>query len=127
MDLLTRPRRKRRLPRVPRFTTVQEFIENSADRCQKALRGLMLDGALRRSEVVSLTFGFPPPTSSRRGGRGFGTIMRVASWRSPTRADLRPYLDWSRYEEADGVLTRRAAVHPAAPRCPKLECVFRPR
>ena len=54
MDLLTRPRRKRRLPRVPRFTKAQEFIENSADRRQKALLALLLYGALRRSEVMSL-------------------------------------------------------------------------
>jgi integrase/recombinase XerC len=54
IDVLTRPKRKRRLPRVPKFTKGQEFIENSADRRQKALLALLLYGALRRSEVVSL-------------------------------------------------------------------------
>ena len=54
MDLLTRPRRKRRLPRVPRFTTLEELMARTADRRQRAILALMAYGALRRSEVVAL-------------------------------------------------------------------------
>jgi integrase/recombinase XerD len=57
LDLLTRPRRKARLPRVPRWTKVEEWIQRSTNRREQALLALMAYGGLRRSEIVSLDVG----------------------------------------------------------------------
>ena len=50
LDLLTRPQRKARVPRVPRWATIEQIIEQAVDRREKALRALMAYGGLRRSE-----------------------------------------------------------------------------
>jgi integrase/recombinase XerC len=57
LDLLTRPQRKARLPRVPRWTTIEQIIGQAADRREKAILALMAYGGLRRSEVVGLNVG----------------------------------------------------------------------
>src|SRR5262249_28479140 len=57
LDLLTRPRRKARLPHVPRWATVEQLVAESPDRRQQAILVLMAYGGLRRSEIVALDVG----------------------------------------------------------------------
>jgi site-specific recombinase XerD len=57
LDCLTRPQRKARVPRVPRWATIEQIIEEAAGRREKAILGLMAYGGLRRSEVVGLNVG----------------------------------------------------------------------
>jgi integrase/recombinase XerC len=57
VDALTRPRRKGRLPRVPRWETVERLLEECTDLREKALVALMCYGGLRRSEIVALDVG----------------------------------------------------------------------
>src|SRR5260370_488599 len=54
VDVLTRPRRKARLPRVPRWETVASVLQQCTDPREKALVALMCVGALRRSEIIAL-------------------------------------------------------------------------
>ena len=42
VDALTRPRRKARLPRVPRWDTLERLLEHCTDRREKSLLALML-------------------------------------------------------------------------------------
>jgi len=53
LDLLTRPRRRARLPLVPRWETVEAVLRLS-DLRERALVSLMAYGGLRRSEIVAL-------------------------------------------------------------------------
>src|SRR5260370_42492798 len=57
IDVLTRPRRKARLPRVPRWETVELLLKDCTDPRDKALVALMCYGCLRRAGIVSLSFG----------------------------------------------------------------------
>src|SRR5262247_1537707 len=57
LDLLTRPRRKARLPRVPRWDTIEKLLAESSDPRERAIVALMAYGGLRRSEVVALNIG----------------------------------------------------------------------
>jgi hypothetical protein len=52
VDVLTRPRRKARLPRVPRWETVESVLQQCTDVREKALVALMCFGGLRRSDIV---------------------------------------------------------------------------
>lgn len=57
LDQLTRPRRKRRLPAVPRWEAVEELIARCSRPRDRAILALLAYGGLRRSEVVSLDVG----------------------------------------------------------------------
>ena len=57
LDLITRPRRKARLPRVPRWETVERLLAESCTPRERAIVALMAYGGLRRSEVVALDVG----------------------------------------------------------------------
>jgi integrase/recombinase XerC len=66
VDVLTRPRRKSRLPHVPRWDAVEALL-TQADRREKALLALMAYGGLRRSEIVALNIGdFAPELGLRK-------------------------------------------------------------
>jgi len=104
IDMLTRPKRKRRLPRVPKFTKGQEFIENSADRRQKALLALMLYGALRRSEVVSLNVDDFVADFGLRRVKGKGD-----------KEDAVPLPDAARRIVAEYLLRERRSAQPGDP------------
>ena len=61
VDALTRPRRKARLPRVPRWETVEVLLKDCTDPRDKALVALMCYGGLRRAEIVALDVGMSRP------------------------------------------------------------------
>ncbi len=72
VDVLTRPRRKARLPRVPRWETVELLLKQCTDPREKALVALMCFGGLRRSEIVALDVGDVAPGLGLRRVRGKG-------------------------------------------------------
>jgi integrase/recombinase XerC len=72
LDLITRPRRKARLPRVPRWETVQRLLAESCDQRERAIVALMAYGGLRRSEVVALDVDDYAPEFGLRRVRGKG-------------------------------------------------------
>ncbi len=72
VDVLTRPRRKARLPRVPRWETVERLLKECTDPRGKALVALMCYGGLRRSEIVALDVGDVAPGLGLRRVQGKG-------------------------------------------------------
>src|SRR5437867_13412998 len=61
-----------RLPRVPRWETVQRRLAESCDQRERAIVALMAYGGLRRSEVVALDVGDYAPEFGLRRVRGNG-------------------------------------------------------
>jgi len=57
LDQLTRPRRKKRLPVVPRWKAVEDLLVRCTRLRDRAMLALLAYGGLRRSEVVSLNVG----------------------------------------------------------------------
>jgi site-specific recombinase XerD len=74
VDSLTRPRRKARLPRVPRWETVERLLTECSDVRDKALIALMCYGGLRRSEIVALDVGDVAPGLGLRRVQGKGGV-----------------------------------------------------
>jgi site-specific recombinase XerD len=72
VEVLTRPRRKARLPRVPRWETVELLLNRCSNPREKALVALMCYGGLRRSEIVALDLGDVAPGLGLRRVRGKG-------------------------------------------------------
>lgn len=72
VDVLTRPRRKARLPRVPRWETVERLLGECTAWRDKALVALMCYGGLRRSEIVALDVGDVAPGLGLRRVQGKG-------------------------------------------------------
>ena len=56
-DALTRPRKKARLPHVPRWATIEKLLKPSIAVRERVLVALRALGGLRRSEVVALDVG----------------------------------------------------------------------
>src|SRR5216683_1338570 len=77
VDVLTRPRRKARLPRVPRWETVESVLEQCTDVREKTLVALMCFGGLRRSEIVALDVGDVAPGLGLRRVQGKGGVEAV--------------------------------------------------
>jgi integrase/recombinase XerC len=57
LDQLTRPRRKKRLPVVPKWETIEKMLTGCASLRNRAILALLTYGGLRRSEVVSVNVG----------------------------------------------------------------------
>jgi integrase/recombinase XerC len=57
LDQLTRPRRKSRLPAVPRWEAVEALLDRCVRLRDRAILALLAYGGLRRSEVVGLNVG----------------------------------------------------------------------
>jgi integrase/recombinase XerC len=57
LDQLTRPRRKKRLPAVPRWEVVEDLLARCSRPRDRAILALLAYGGLRRSEVVALDVG----------------------------------------------------------------------
>jgi len=67
LDRLTRPKRKKRLPVVPRWDAVEALLGRCSHLRNRAILALLAYGGLRRSEVVSLNVGdFAPDFGLRR-------------------------------------------------------------
>lgn len=67
LDRITRPRRKKRLPAVPRWEAVQDLIGRCSKLRDRAILALLAYGGLRRTELVSLDVGdFAPEFGLRR-------------------------------------------------------------
>lgn len=72
IDNLTRPKRHTRLPAVPKFSLVTEWLSNGLDLRTKALVALMAYGGLRCAEVVALDVGDYDPSFGLRRVLGKG-------------------------------------------------------
>src|SRR5216684_7402618 len=72
VDVLTRPRRKARLPRVPRWETVERLLTECVQLREKALVALMCYGGLRRAEIVALDIGDVAPGLGLKRVQGKG-------------------------------------------------------
>ncbi len=92
LDLLTRPRRKARLPRVPKWETIQQLLAQSSDPRERAVVALMAYGGLRRSEVVSLDLGDYAPEFGLRRVRGKGGQEAAVPLPEIARAIVSDYL-----------------------------------
>ena len=92
LDLLTRPRRKARLPRVPRWETVERLLAESRVPRERAIIALASYGALRRSEVVALDVGDYDPEFGLRRVQGKGGTEAAVPLPAVARAIVSEYL-----------------------------------
>jgi integrase/recombinase XerC len=104
IDVLTRPRRKARLPRVPRWGTVERVLAECTDLREKALVALMCYGGLRRAEIVALDIGDVAQGLGLRRVQGKGGVEAAV----PLPAVAQRIL-------ADYVARERASAAPADP------------
>ena len=72
IDELVPPKRRTRLPMVPKWEAVESLVRKCEDRRDKALLALLAWGGLRREEVVSLNVGDFDPTFGMRRVVGKG-------------------------------------------------------
>lgn len=72
LELLTRPKKRNKLPVVPRWEAVEELIGRCSQARDKALLALMTYGGLRRSEIVALNVGDVAPEFGLRRVQGKG-------------------------------------------------------
>lgn len=72
IDELVRPKKRTRLPVVPKWEAVEDLVRKTEDRRDKALLALLSWGGLRREEVVSLDVGDFDPTFGLRRVLGKG-------------------------------------------------------
>ena len=92
LDGLTRPRRKTRLPRVPRWEIVERLLGDCADLRDRALVALMCYGGLRRSEIVALNVGDVAPEFGLRRVLGKGGHEAAVPLPKRARSILAEYL-----------------------------------
>src|SRR2546422_7719459 len=92
LDLLTRPRRKARLPRVPRWETVQRLLAESSNLRERAIVALMACGGLRRGEGGALGVGDDAPGVGLRRVQGKGGLEAAVPLPEVARAILGDYL-----------------------------------
>ena len=92
LDLITRPRRKARLPRVPRWETVERLLAESCTPRERAIVALMAYGGLRRSEVVALDVGDYAPEFGLRRVQGKGGLEATVPLPEVARDILGDYL-----------------------------------
>lgn len=100
LELLTRPRRRARLPRTPRWTTVEHLLDRSARLRDRAILALLSYGGLRRSEVVALDVEDYDPEFGLRRVRGKGGHEAAVPLPDVARAILSEYLEKERPQAA---------------------------
>jgi integrase/recombinase XerC len=92
LDQLTRPRRKSRLPAVPRWEAVEGLLNRCVRLRDRAILALLAYGGLRRSEVVSLDVSDYLPDFGLRRVRGKGGHEAAVPLPEVARAILSGYL-----------------------------------
>ncbi len=92
LDGLTRPRRKARLPRVPRWDVVERLLRECERPRDRALLALMCYGGLRRSEIAALNVGDVLLEFGLRRVRGKGGHEAAVPLPEPARVILDEYL-----------------------------------
>jgi site-specific recombinase XerD len=102
LDQLTRPRRKKRLPAVPRWDTVERLVEQCARPRNRAILALLAYGGLRRSEIVSGDVGDFVPGFGLRRVHGKGGHEAAVPLPDIARTILSEYLE---SERANAVAT----------------------
>lgn len=100
IDILTRPRRKARLPRVPRWDVVEKLLGECARPRDRALLALMAYGGLRRSEIVALDVSDYVPEFGLRRVRSKGGHETAVPLPEVARAILSAYLAMERSSAA---------------------------
>ena len=104
VDTLTRPRRKTRLPRVPRWDIVERLLRECTALRDLALLVLMCFGALRRAEIVALDVGDVAPGLGLRRVQGKGGVEAAVPLPQVAQRIL-----------ADYIAAERGHVSPSAP------------
>ncbi len=101
IDALTRPRRKARLPRVPRWATVERLLTECPDLRDKALVALMCYGGLRRAEIVALNAGDVAPALGLRRVQGKGGVEAAVPLPAVAQRILADYIARERADAGD--------------------------
>ena len=96
VEVLTRPRRKGRLPRVPRWDTVEDVLRHCARPRDRALVALMAYGGLRRSELVALDLEDYAPDFGLRRVQGKGGREAAVPLPAVARDIINEYLQVDR-------------------------------
>jgi site-specific recombinase XerD len=92
LDQLTRPKRKKRMPVVPRWDAVEALLAGCSHPRNRAILALLAYGGLRRSEVVSLNVGDFVPEFGLRRVLGKGGHEAALPLPQVARAVLAEYL-----------------------------------
>jgi integrase len=96
LDMVTRPRRKSRLPVVPRWTAVETILGRCRKLRDKAIVALLGYGGLRRSEVVSLDVGDYDSDFGLRRVKGKGEQEAAVALPEVARRIVDEYLEAGR-------------------------------
>jgi integrase/recombinase XerC len=102
LDQLTRPRRKKRLPAVPRWEAVEGLLAGCARPRDRAILALLAYGGLRRSEVVGLDVGDYLPEFGLRRVCGKGGHEASVPLPEIARAIVSEYLTAERGDASAG-------------------------
>ena len=93
LDQLTRPRRKKRLPAVPKWETIEKMLAGCTRPRDRAILALLAYGGLRRSEVVSVKVGDVVPDFGLRRLVGKGGHEAAVPLPQVARTMLAEYLN----------------------------------
>lgn len=102
LDQLTRPRRKKRLPAVPRWEAVEGLLAGCSRPRDRAILALLAYGGLRRSEVVGLDVGDYLPEFGLRRVCGKGGHEASVPLPEVARAIVSEYLTAERGDASAG-------------------------
>jgi len=92
MDIITLPAKKNRVPAVPKWEAVEEFLTRCPRPRDKAILALMVYGGLRRSEIVRLNVGDYQPEFGLRRVLGKGGNESTVPLPEVARAIMSEYL-----------------------------------
>ena len=100
LDQLTRPRRKKRLPAVLKWETIEQMLTGCARLRDHAIPALLAYGGLRRSEVVSVNVGDVVPAFGLRRLVGKGGHEAAVPLPQVARTILSEYVNAERHRAA---------------------------